>query len=156
TWAWGPESFPRPTIAPGPGGPGWRSLHAHGAAPLRNLLRSYDLGPYLLAGPDTGELLFTDNETHAERVFGGCAPSRSPYVKDAFHRHVINGEACVNPQQRGTKACFHFADVSVPAGGAVVFRLRLAPQLSADPLADVDAVVARRREEADEFYAGVH
>ena len=36
------------------------------------------------------KLLFTENETNCERVFG--SPSASPYVKDAFHRFIVNGE----------------------------------------------------------------
>ena len=51
-----------------------------------------------------GEPLFTDNETNMPRVFGPGQPNRKPYVKDAFHRHVIDGEPCTNPSQIGTKA----------------------------------------------------
>ena len=36
--------------------------------------------------------LFTDNETNAERVYGAARAVASPYVKDAFHRHIVNGE----------------------------------------------------------------
>jgi hypothetical protein len=77
-------------------------------------------------------------------------------VKDAFHRHIINGEACINPAHVGTKACLHYADLNVPAGGSVVIRLRLSDQLLSDPLADVDAIVEARRTEADEFYDSIH
>jgi hypothetical protein len=49
------------------------------------------------------ELLFTDNETNTQRVFG--RPNASPYVKDAFHRYLIEGKhECVNPANVGTKA----------------------------------------------------
>ena len=36
-------------------------------------------------------LLFTENETNAERLFG--APNATPYVKDAFHDYVVAGPA---------------------------------------------------------------
>ncbi len=36
------------------------------------------------------EVLFTENETNADRLWG--QPNPSPYVKDAFHRYVIAGE----------------------------------------------------------------
>lgn len=35
-------------------------------------------------------LLFTENETNAERLFG--SKNNTPYVKDAFHRYIVNGE----------------------------------------------------------------
>ena len=34
--------------------------------------------------------------------------SRRPYVKDAFHRNIIHGEDCLNPDRVGTKACLHY------------------------------------------------
>ena len=45
----------------------------------------------------------------------GCAENRKPHVKDAFHRHIIHQEDCLNPQQTGTKACVHYHQ-TVPAG----------------------------------------
>jgi hypothetical protein len=156
TWAWKPEGGTVPRIEAGPHGSDFTSLHAHGAAPLTGLLRTYDLGGYYLFGPAEGHLLFTDNETNAERVWGEHAKSRSRFVKDAFHRHIINGEACVNPEGIGTKACFHFANVSVPAKSSVIFRLRLSDRRLTAPLADVDAIVAKRRAEADAFYEELH
>ena len=68
--------------------------------------------------------LFTNNETNATRVWGEAAQNTSPWVKDAFHRHIIHGEETVNPALRGTKAGLHFAALQVPAGGSVVVRLR--------------------------------
>jgi len=67
------------------------------------------LGRYLLEfGPSPGgghgPLWFTENDTNQERLFG--APSATPFVKDAFHRRLIDGEeAAVNPSGVGTKAC---------------------------------------------------
>ena len=43
--------------------------------------------------PENGvspKLLFTDNETNNERLFK--VGNRTPYVRDAFHRYVINGK----------------------------------------------------------------
>jgi len=48
------------------------------------------LEPYWLHGQAPDELLFTENETNMERVFG--APNASPFVKDAFHAYVIAGQ----------------------------------------------------------------
>ncbi len=155
TWSWGPQPSAAPVVRAGPSGPGGVQLVADdsGAEPLRNLLTPYSLGARYLHADPGGRLLFTDNETNRERLYGPSVTNGSPYVKDAFHRHVIGGEDCVNPAQTGTKACVHYANVVVPAGGSAVFRLRLTDQAMTDPLAGVDAVATRRREEADAFYA---
>ncbi|HYH87139.1 MAG TPA: hypothetical protein VEX60_16925, partial [Pyrinomonadaceae bacterium] len=79
-----------------------------------------------------------------------------PYVKDAFHRHVVGGEPAVNPEQAGTKACFHYESLNVPAGGSVVVRLRLTNTELDAPLADADDIIRLRRSEADEFYEEIH
>jgi len=119
TWSWGKQSLPTPRIEEGPRGKDSISLQAHGAAPLSNLLFPYDLGSYYLYGPSDGRALFTDNETNAERIWGPQGKNRSRYVKDGFHRHVVNKEKdAVNPAGVGTKACFHLANVMVPARAA--------------------------------------
>src|SRR5271157_3505934 len=46
-----------------------------------------ELGRYWLYGRHWGELLFTENETNGEKLWG--QPNATPYVKDAFHRRVI-------------------------------------------------------------------
>ena len=123
-------------------------------ATLHNLQFPYSLGQRRLYAPTGGTPLFTDNESNAERLYSG-ADNRKPYVKDAFHRHIVNGENCVNPAQSGTKACVHYK-YSIPAGEAAVLRLRLTPEKLDRPLEEVDNVVAHRKKEADEFYAAVH
>ncbi len=53
-------------------------------------MNEYHYGKRWLLMEGTPELLFTDNETNMERLFQ--QKSRTPYVKDAFHRYVIGGE----------------------------------------------------------------
>jgi hypothetical protein len=156
TWAWGRTPKPAPEIRPEPprGGAACVVADDSRADPLDNLPFEYRLGPRRLYAEADGVPLFTDNETHAERVWGPHAASRSPFVKDAFHRHVIGGEDSVNPDRRGSKAAFWHRRV-VPAGGRAVLRFRLTPGEPADPLGEVDAVVEARRAEADRFYAVV-
>ena len=121
---------------------------------LENLQFRYSLGRRWLYGASGGELLFTNNETDAARVYGAA---REPdfYAKDAFHRYIVNGEACVNPNQAGTKACIHYS-YKVPAQDSVVMRLRLVDGEVRSPLSDVDKVIDQRRKEADDFYEAVH
>ena len=124
------------------------------ASPLSNLPIEYHLGKRYLYGQPVAEPLFTDNETNTERLHG--VPNQRRFVKDAFHRAIVNGECdCVNGAGTGTKACLHYHNV-VPPGGSFVVRLRLAPEPLRAPLQDVGRIVAERRQEADEFYDAVH
>jgi hypothetical protein len=156
-WAWEATPKPEPMIEVGPRGRNFLSVRADDSAaePLTNLLTPYHLGPRYLYGETGAQLLFTNNETHAERVWGPGVCSRSPYVKDAFHRHIINGDECVNPNQVGTKAGFHYAALTVPAQGSVAVRLRLTDTKLASPLVDVDTIVRDRKKEADTFYRSI-
>jgi hypothetical protein len=124
------------------------------ATSLRNLQFPYSLGPHYLYAPQGGRPLFTGNENNAVRLYG-CADNRKPYVKDAFHRQIVNHENSVNPAQTGTKSCIQYSQ-AIPPGKSMVLRLRLTPQILSSPLIDVDEIVQQRHAEADEFYATVH
>ena len=155
TWAWTDPAGTEPLIGLDRSA-GHITLKANDfqKTALHNLQFPYSLGERYLYAPSGGTPLFTDNESNAERIYPG-ATNRKRYVKDAFHRHVVNGEASVNPAQSGTKACVHY-NYSVPAGSSVVLRLRLTPEKLDRPLDDVDKIVAQRKLEADQFYAVVH
>src|SRR5262245_50835323 len=158
TWAWGPQPLAQPSIRLGPRSDGCISLLADDSTAQSppSLPFVYHVGKRYLYAEASATPLFTDNETNGPRVWGEGAQSRSRWVKDAFHRHIIHGEDCINPEHVGTKACFHYANVQVPAGGSVVVRLRLTDTPLERPLAEVDSIVATRHAEADEFYAALH
>jgi hypothetical protein len=148
TWSWGRGGegyWPRPTLRRA--GPGL--IEAEHAS----------LGRYVLeaaAGPDGAApaLLFTENETNTERLFG--VTNRLPWVKDAFHRYLIEGETeAVNPEAMGTKAAARY-ELEVPAGGERVVRLRLREEALSGraPFGpEFDRTFRRRIEETDAFYA---
>jgi hypothetical protein len=158
TWAWGGQPSSEPTIHPGAVHADYLSLVTDDSKveTISNIPISYRLGARTLFADLGGDLLFTNNETNAARIYGPAHLSRSPYVKDAFHRHVLHGEPCLNPQQVGTKAALHYRFPAIPPGGSVVRKLRLSAARPAAPLAEVEAIVALRRREADEFYATIH
>ena len=111
------------------------------------------LGPYTWFAENGPPLLWTDNESDLERIYG--IANRSPYVKDAFHAYVVNGrQDAVRSEPEGTKVAAHYL-LDIPAGGEQVVRLRLTggevpPR---DPFGDeFDATFAARIGEADEFY----
>jgi hypothetical protein len=109
-------------------------------------------------------LLFTENETNTQRIFG--VPNRSPYVKDSINTYIVHGqEGAVNPEHKGTKVAAHYR-LTVDPGACQVVRLRLsdvAPAALAQTSGEgadafdghFEAVLQARRQEADEFYAAV-
>jgi hypothetical protein len=147
-WGWGePYDPPTATRIDGPAGTGLIALE------------EYHYGKRWLLIEAPPELLFTNNETNMERLFQ--EKSSTPYVKDAFHRYVIQGErTAVNPAMTGTKAAAHYAQM-IPAGGSCTIRLRL---MDSNPAATAaaaqeffgaafDSTFKQRLKEADEFYA---
>jgi hypothetical protein len=108
------------------------------------------LGEMTLDCEGNPELLFTENESNATRLWQ--QPNPSPYVKDAFHEYVVSGKAeAVNPTNTGTKAAAHY-QIEVPAGGSKAVRLRLSAKPSADAFSTFDKTFAARLADADEFY----
>jgi hypothetical protein len=138
TWSWG-DQVPKPVLTKTNGG----VIHAFHP----------ELGDLTLHAERGPELLFTENESNAARLWQ--QPNPSPYVKDAFHEYLIGRrKEAVNPAQTGTKAAAHY-ELTVPAGESSVVRLRLRANASPDPFASFDAEVAQRQQEADEFFARV-
>lgn len=126
----------------------------HGEA-LQRLTFNYKLGKRYFYADQKAIPLFTDNETNREKVFG--EKNRSPYVRDAFHRYVVlNDKGAVNPAHSGTKAAFYLPACTVDPRQKVSFVFRLTQNRLQDPLADVEDVIAQRKQEADAFYEELH
>jgi len=155
-WSWGQEALREPVIRASAGG---LLANDSAATPLTGLLNDSSLGPRLLEVPEGAELLFTNNETNAPRVFDPSWTSRSPYVKDAFHRFIVDGErAAVNPNREGTKAAA-WMKFDVAPGAAATIEMRLSGGQAVPPVADRKAIgetIDLRREEAGAFYAAIH
>lgn len=144
TWSWG---YPAGPMADVPGRPmmhlGANRIHADHPTLNRHTL--------YVAG--SGEFIFCENETNAEKLYG--AANADPYPKDSFHRYVIQGDtAAVNPEQVGTKAAAVYR-LTIEGESSAVIHLRLSNASLDDPFADADAIMDARRREADEFYAAV-
>ncbi len=123
-----------------------------------------DLGERYLYCEGGPHLLFTENETNTQRIFG--VPNRSPYVKDGINNYIVQGQqAAVNPDKKGTKVAAQYR-LNIQPGQYEVVRLRLSlisPDIFAKsngvptgPFGEpLDKVLNARRQEADEFYATV-
>ncbi len=168
TWSWG-KDLRRPTARVATGVPG--AVCAE--------LQHWQYGKRWLLFQGNPELVFTENETNNQKLFGG--KNRS-YVKDAFHEYVIGGQkAAVNPKQVGTKVAGVYV-LQLGSGQSATLKLRLT---DLEPLASLDmdsgmvgtlnspaqaergegvpgsndfsagfeGLFAKRQQEADEFYA---
>ncbi len=146
TWSWGNSSLPK--------------------AQLRPQLRAINETTITVQHPQLGErwlycaatltkptLLFTENESNKERLWG--VTNDAPFVKDAFHEYVVNQKTRkVNPDRVGTKAAAHY-QLTIKAGETIVLALHLSDRFSTRPFDDFADVLTARRQEANEFYAAL-
>jgi hypothetical protein len=166
TWSWGRDDY-RPALRAIPG----LSVPAQDGKPGSQVIEvtHKDYGKRWLVCEGEPELLFTENETNAAKVFGG--ENREPHVKDGINDYVVHGNReAIDPGKTGTKASALYR-LRVAPGATVTLRLRFtdqepkinrvpAPRLvvAADPQTELfgqsfDSILASRLAEADEFYA---
>jgi hypothetical protein len=144
TWSWGRDNR-RPQLADGQAQlDGRRIVEA----------THHLLGRYRLYCETPCEMLFTENESNNQRLWG--VGNSSPFVKDAFHEYVIRGRLeAINPAKVGTKSAALYP-MEIGPGETQSLRLRLRKVVNDDsafqPFRDFDAIVAKRTEEADELF----
>ena len=99
----------------------------------------------------TTQLLFTENETNSERLFG--VSNASPYVKDGINDYLVHGRSeAINPNRIGTKVSAHYG-LSIAPGEIKTVRLRLSEPNLTEPFdAEFETIFQNRIKEADEFY----
>jgi hypothetical protein len=114
----------------------------------------FDLAERWLLCEGSPEVLFTDNETNFERVFG--VANHGPYVKDGINDYLVAGRKdAVNPESIGTKASARYR-LRVDAGQQATVRLRLTVNPGPDPFGNAfDELFRKRCREADEFYEAI-
>ncbi len=148
------------------GSPDRPTLHEVPAGSRGAVVRAVDplLGERHLYCEGDPPLLFTENETNTERIFG--VANRHPFVKDGINDFVVHGrEGAVNPEKKGTKAAAHYR-LTVSPGECQVVRLRLSDVAPAafgrsnGAAAGVfgqhfEDVLQARLREADAFYSAL-
>ena len=146
TWSWG-DAVAKPQLAALDGPPGLAAAR----------VTHDDLGEWLFCADASAQLLFCENETNNQRLFG--APNASPYVKDAINDYVVDGvAAAVNPDHTGTKvAAHHVLELNPGASAQIRVRLTAGAKLAADDALGpgFDRTLTARKAEADTFYATV-
>src|SRR6201987_6134389 len=111
TWTWWPDQ-PKPSLRQKPGENVVTIETSH-----------VELGGFLLHCDGNPRLLFTENDTNNERIFG--TPNAMPSVKDGINNCVVAGrQDAVNPAKTGTKAAAHY-QLKIGRGETAVVRLRL-------------------------------
>jgi hypothetical protein len=140
TWTWWPDQA-KPSLQEGKGDSAVGTIAASHA----------ELGNYSLYCEGNPRLLFTENDTNNERLFG--TPNATPYVKDGINNFVVSGrKEAVNPSQAGTKAAAHY-QLNVGAGAASAIRLRLSNTAGGNLFGGpFNQLMQQRRREADAFY----
>ncbi|CAG8067105.1 unnamed protein product, partial [Penicillium nalgiovense] len=101
------------------------------------------------------QMMFTENESNNKLLWG--TENDTPYVKDAFHRHIVEEEkGAINPDNEGTKFAAWYAfnnGEGVPPGECAVVRFRVSRKKEEFVDEEVlDDVIEQRRAEADDFY----
>jgi len=150
TWIWGID-VREPRLR--------RDEHTDKFAPELSVirLRHFDLPErYYLICEGSPELLFTENETNLQRLYGAdnVAANGTPFAKDGINNYVVEGRRdAVNLEQSGTKASARY-QLNISAGEAVTVKLRLTTQLPQTEMLgqQFDQIFSTRLREADEFY----
>jgi len=145
-WTWGTNQDPKP------------NLRKEEVAPHATIeLDHSQYGKRWLYCEGAPELLFTENNTNNQRLFG--SPNSSPYVKDGINNFVVHGaREAVNTEETGTKAAAHYPLILQPEATASI-SLRLTdqpPRIGAELFgAGFEQLFTQRIKEADEFYQTV-
>ncbi|MEP7341507.1 MAG: glucosidase [Acidobacteriota bacterium] len=142
TWSWGDEPR-RPRVM---------QIDSAGGASVIGLKHHYYPGPRYLFCDNSPELLFTENETNKQRLYG--SQNDSPFAKDGINDFIVHGKTdAVNPAKAGSKAAAHYK-LTLKPGESKTIKLRLTDNTSlANPFGkEFDKIFNERIREADEFY----
>lgn len=138
TWSWGYDEFEKKPILSGIANSQIEVNHR-----LFERMKLYCL--------DADQLLFCENETNMERIFG--KENTSLYTKDGINNYIIHGkEKAINPNNIGTKASAKYTR-KIKAGTSETFCLRFTDQTNLkDPFQDFEAIFEESLRVADDFY----
>ena len=108
------------------------------------------LSNYHLYFNQPADILFTENETNNEKLYG--IANLHPYVKDAFHEVIVNGKTnLLQGKTNGTKTAMVYR-LKVKGFGKeeIYLRLKHAPVIGS-PLQNAEKIFEQRLKEGNEF-----
>lgn len=112
TWSW-TENSEKPLLQKG----------ETGAENLSLVHLKSQIGEYSLYAEGSSNLLFCENETNFQKLYGG--ENKSSFAKDGINDYVAGGNyQAVNPNQSGTKAAVHYVLELAPHSSETIY-LRL-------------------------------
>ncbi len=133
-WSWNGGSA-RPSLSRGASAAGIACITAEDERYGRRFL-------YCEGSP---QLLFTENDSNAARLFPGGV-NTSAFVKDGIHDYVVFGaQTAINPAETGTKCAARYR-MRISAGGEAVLQLRLTDTAMAAPFDQAFADMFRERQ----------
>ena len=112
-------------------------------------------GDYFFYWQDADEMLFTENETNFQKLFG--TPNKSEFLKDAFHEAIIENKnrQALQEKKSGTKFSLVY-HLNIEGGKSNTIFLRLSGDDTSNPFEDnFENIFERRKKEADEFYQSI-
>jgi hypothetical protein len=138
TWSWG-DTDARP---------GLQSLPDQSCSCVKATHES--LGSYYFYTKDNVNELFTENDSNKQLLWQEA--NETPYVKDAFHRYLIQGEEeTVNTAQRGTKMAY-VHELTLEPQQQQSIEICLVNEPLTEPFKDTELLWRQRQKETSEFY----
>jgi len=138
TWSWGYDDYKPQMMSTNDG---------------NIMIHHRSLGNYTFHLDSKTQLLFCDNETNRERLYG--VENVLTFTKDGINDYVVhNDHSAINTNAFGTKVAANY-DISVKARSSVTLRFRLEPNNISHPFQDFEKIFAERLIEADEFYEDI-
>ena len=112
------------------------------------------VGKYRLYFDAPSKLLFTQNETNVERVFGG--KNEHPFKKDLFHKAVVENDYSLAEQNTDGTKFAPLYQFDVEPGETKTVRLRLTGENLEHPFSkNFETVFSKRMEESETFTASL-
>jgi hypothetical protein len=114
-----------------------------------------ELGTYYFYFQNPHFLLFTENETNTQRLFG--QPNKADFVKDAFHAVVVDDDLDLMDKMKSKREGTKFAplfEYTVFGNDSIEVKVRLSKEpVSGNPFSKTfGQTFSQRMAEADEFY----
>ncbi len=139
TWSWDNQSKTIPTIQHQTiNGKNWKVKALH-----------EQLGNYYLYGETSANLMFCNNETNAEKLWQ--KENESEFLKDGFHRRIIESETSAINTEKGTKfGAWH--QLFIESEETVQIRLILSSKALTNPFKNHEKILIQRQQESSIFY----